>query len=230
MDATEPIRLNYNCERCSGPLKIHSSFGSLSESQLQVLSQKHPQASNVDLEPRDQRLNDSGSNGNGFLLVNESLVEPPPSPSAGMAIHLKLTSRLFDILSDQSTVDHPLCEECADFVIDQMDSQLRVLEEECKEYRELLDTLERTKSRSSVEESERHLEELRKRISEMKAEETGLIHELDEIEKEQEAVNEEMKEQEVRLKRLDEEEDRYWLEYNNLKKVSPLYFKLHELN
>lgn len=49
--------------------------------------------------------------------------------------HLWVRSRLFDILSDQSDIDQPLCEECTDALLDQMDHQLRIAEDECRDYK-----------------------------------------------------------------------------------------------
>lgn len=49
---------------------------------------------------------------------------------------------LFDIMSGQSTVDHPLCEECTDTLLNQLDDQLKISEEECRDYRNFLEKLE----------------------------------------------------------------------------------------
>lgn len=49
---------------------------------------------------------------------------------------------LFDIMTGQSTVDHPLCEECTDTLLNQLDDQLKISEEECRDYRNFLDRLE----------------------------------------------------------------------------------------
>lgn len=48
---------------------------------------------------------------------------------------LKVTSDLFDIMSGQTDVDHPLCEECTDTLLDHLDTQLNITENECQNYK-----------------------------------------------------------------------------------------------
>lgn len=53
-------------------------------------------------------------------------------------ILLQVTAGLFDALSNNSDVDHPLCEECTDSILELMDHQLRLTENEQSDYREYL--------------------------------------------------------------------------------------------
>lgn len=48
---------------------------------------------------------------------------------------LQVTGDLFDIMSGQTDVDHPLCEECTDTLLDQLDTQLNITENECQNYK-----------------------------------------------------------------------------------------------
>ena len=41
----------------------------------------------------------------------------------------QVTSELFDMLSDNSEVDHPLCEECTDTLLQSMEQQLELAEQ-----------------------------------------------------------------------------------------------------
>lgn len=47
----------------------------------------------------------------------------------------QVTGDLFDIMSGQTDVDHPLCEECTDTLLDQLDTQLNITENECQNYK-----------------------------------------------------------------------------------------------
>lgn len=38
-------------------------------------------------------------------------------------------------MSGQTDVDHPLCEECTDTLLDQLDTQLNITENECQNYK-----------------------------------------------------------------------------------------------
>jgi beclin 1 len=60
-----------------------------------------------------------------FLLLGETGPE-----SIGSGHRIKVSSILFDIMSGQSEVDHPLCEECTDTLLDQLDHQLKITEDE----------------------------------------------------------------------------------------------------
>lgn len=48
---------------------------------------------------------------------------------------LQVTSDLFDIMSGQTDIDHPLCEECTDALLDHLDTQLSMTENECQNYK-----------------------------------------------------------------------------------------------
>lgn len=49
-----------------------------------------------------------------------------------------MTADLFDIVSGNSEIDHPLCEECTDTMLDLMDHQLRLTEDEWNDYSKFL--------------------------------------------------------------------------------------------
>jgi hypothetical protein len=54
-----------------------------------------------------------------------------------------MIGNLFDIIcNDEAAIDHPMCQECTDKLLDCMDQQLHQLEEDCKEYKNLSDRLD----------------------------------------------------------------------------------------
>lgn len=55
--------------------------------------------------------------------------------TGGGEISPQVTGDLFDIMSGQTDVDHPLCEECTDTLLDQLDTQLNITENECQNYK-----------------------------------------------------------------------------------------------
>lgn len=125
---------------------------------------------------------------------------------------IKTQIQLFDILSDQSDIDHPLCEECADFVIKQMDHHLKILEDECSDYNEFLKHIESEETTTDGE-----IEELRAKLKSMQTTQSSMISELKELNKEQKRVEDEVDRHVNELKRLKLDEDKYWHEYNNVK-------------
>ena len=85
----------------------------------------------------------SSSNGvtdHDFTLVGES---GQPANVTTISNNLRMTVELFDLLSDDAgEVDHPLCEECTDTILETMDQQLKLSEEEAQQYHSFLQKLE----------------------------------------------------------------------------------------
>lgn len=131
--------------------------------------------------------------------------------------NLQVKSRLFDILTDQSEVNHPLCEECSDYIIDQMDSNLRHLEDECKDYREYVESLEKKKQREGAQ-SDEALAAMQQHVDTVESQEEQLLKRLEEFDAVRRQLAAELEQEEQELERVNKEEDNYWQEYNNLKR------------
>ena len=217
--------VTFACQRCCQPLKIHHSLDDPTFVQQISSHLKNTSVGDVlnDIviprgkPKRDGPMCDSESNGNGFLVIGGAV--PSSNNTTSTKYSLQVTSRLFDILTDQSEVNHPLCEECADHVIDQMDNKLRILEDECRDYKEYLETLE--KKQKSEGEDNTNTEELIKLQEEEKSlisEEAELLSTLQELDLEQNKLESEIATQQKELDRINQEEENYWREYNNLKR------------
>lgn len=113
-------------------------------------------------------------------------------------------------MSGQSSIDHPLCEECTDTLLDQLDQQLKITDDELKDYKVFLNKLN-DKPSLDGDTLSRELEELRK-------EEEELIKKLEEIEMERGKVAEKMESEKERSKLLEIEEKKYWMEYSKYQK------------
>ena len=122
---------------------------------------------------------------------------------------LKVTGDLFDIMSGQTDVDHPLCEERTDTLLDQLDTQLNITENECQNYKRCLEILEQVNEDDS--------EQLGLELKELALEEARLIQELEDVEKNQKIVAENLKKVQAEAERLDQEEAQYQREYSELK-------------
>lgn len=74
-------------------------------------------------------------------------------------------------MSGQSDIDHPLCEECTDTLLDQLDHQLKVTTDEFNDYsKEFLDKTDSSKNEDT--------ESLSKELEDLKLEESQLIQVL----------------------------------------------------
>lgn len=113
-------------------------------------------------------------------------------------------------MSGQSEVDHPLCEECTDTLLDHLDEQLKITEDELKDYKVFFNKLNDKPALDT--------EGLSKELTDLRKEEEELIRKLEEVEKERENVAKKMEMEKERSKQLEEEERKYWLEYSEYQK------------
>lgn len=263
-DQHTPIDVNFSCQRCCQPLRLHSTLNSISkETFLDLISRNTSTAVNeqdVDnktvkysnenlantsassspncdkklntnvvyktIQPfrANDKLNDCDysvindpncSSNIPSSLVTSSLLsgfDHLTSVNKTCNQDLKLQIQLFDILSDQSDIDHPLCEECADFVIEQMDNQLSILERECNEYDEYLKTIEKEEETPDEE-----VDLLKNKLKAVQDKQSSMIKELKSLNKDQKKLDEELERYENELKRLKIDEEKYWHEYNSVK-------------
>lgn len=203
--------VNFVCQRCLQPLKLDQGFNHIGEHTYAELALPVFTNPEVDLESQlaslDHyvpafRLTDSKTGSNGFMLVDEK------GESENLSHQLTVTAGLFDIMSSNSDIDHPLCEECTDALLDLMDQQLRLTEDELNDYSNFLKKIEN-------EDDFENLEDLEKELDNLKSEEEKLITELKELEEEEKKAKELLQHEEQEKERLDREEDRYWREYSH---------------
>lgn len=145
------------------------------------------------------RLSDS-INGTGFMLVSDGRDNKKWSTA------FKLKAELFDCLSSNSEIDHPLCEECADTMIEIMNKELKIAENEWEEYEKYLHKLEQEPEQPNVAEME-------KELAELKSSEKELLKELASLKAEETNLNTEIEKEETERQQLQEQENAYWREY-----------------
>lgn len=142
----------------------------------------------------------------GFTVIGDT----QPVNTENISHKLKVTSCLFDIMSGHSSIDHPLCEECTDTLLDQLDQQLKITDDELKDYKVFFNKLN---EKPSVD-----TDALSKELAELRKEEEELVRQLEEVEKEREKVAEKMEIEKERSKQLAIEEKKYWTEYSEYQK------------
>lgn len=208
--------INFLCQRCQQPLKLSSTLYSLDEHTLAELSLPISPAHNIDIESQAASLDrlvipakfyeSSGlalsGNGNGFTLVGES------GQASAMSQRLKVTASLFDMLSDNSSVDHPLCEECTDTMLQYLEQQLDQAEQDSQQYQEFLTSLSNETEESS------NLGQLQVELDSLKLEEQELVQELETLKQENEKIDSELEVQTRGKERLEEQEEQYWRQYS----------------
>ena len=201
---------SFNCGRCRQPLTLRispastlaslglapssqsSSSSSLQESQYDLL------ASHISLTGAANGAAATSARA-GNPTPSESPF-PPPVASASAAAPRKVVApsrqqrashqqKLFDALSAQSEVDHPLCAECADAWFASMNRHVEAQRRE----RDLLIRYEK-EVREKLEQAEKSGEQdrLRETVERLKSEEDALIGQLLRSERRKEELAEEM--------------------------------------
>ncbi|XP_067572286.1 beclin-1 isoform X3 [Pseudorca crassidens] len=149
----------------------------------------------------------STESANSFTLIGEA---SDGGTMENLSRRFQVTGDLFDIMSGQTDVDHPLCEECTDTLLDQLDTQLNVTENECQNYKRCLEILEQMNEDDS--------EQLQMELKELALEEERLIQELEDVEKNRQIVAENLEKVQAEAERLDQEEAQYQREYSEFKR------------
>merc|ERR1712179_158335 len=103
--------------------------------------------------------------------------------ASAMSHRLKVTSQLFDMLSDNSSVDHPLCEECTDTLLPSLEQQLELAEQDSQQYQEYLNKL------NSETEDTSEVGELEKELKRLQVEEGELMKELEDLKAENASID-----------------------------------------
>jgi len=212
--------IHFLCQRCQQPLRLSNTLYSMDEHTLAELSLPISPAQNIDVESQAASLDRlvvaaklcdseglalSGVNGNGFTLVGES------GQASAMSHRLKVTASLFDMLSDNSSVDHPLCEECTDTLLQCLEQQLEQAEQDSQQYQEYL-----TKLSNETEDSSQ-VAELEVELASLMREEEQLVEELQQLKSDNKRIDEELEQQRVARQQLEVQEEQYWRQYSQHK-------------
>ncbi|XP_037056815.1 beclin-1 isoform X3 [Peromyscus leucopus] len=155
--SSSTMQVSFVCQRCSQPLKLDTSFKILDRVTIQELTA--PLLTTAQAKPGETQEEEAHSGEEPFIETRQDGVSRRFIPPARMmstesvnsftligeasdggtmenlSRRLKVTGDLFDIMSGQTDVDHPLCEECTDTLLDQLDTQLNVTENECQNYK-----------------------------------------------------------------------------------------------
>ncbi|KAG1472965.1 hypothetical protein G6F56_001226 [Rhizopus delemar] len=156
----------------------------------------------------------SVSPSNAVALLESSFHMESPSAAAleevnwtrnnSLSHRLKVANRLFDIMSSQSDVDHPLCQECTDMLLEALEKQLEDVSYERDCYIEFMKKVKGSKLSREEE------EELRKQLEELQVAEEDASTELQKLQEEEERLGRELKGLESEMKSLEDEEDEFW--------------------
>ncbi|KAJ4195983.1 Vacuolar protein sorting-associated protein atg6 [Fusarium falciforme] len=174
--------------------------------------------------PRDSSMS--------FIYLTESQVANPPSqgtdrPStpptlrrasssrgttddqdAPMGNEMGRINRLFEILSGRSDIDHPICVECADMLVEGMQKKLEAASRERDGY---VKHLKEAKANQPTEEEIKAQEESLRKAEQDR---DSAMLELKKLEAEKDALDQELVALEEESRELDKEEEQFWRDRN----------------
>ncbi|KAG6813379.1 hypothetical protein H0H92_011645 [Tricholoma furcatifolium] len=137
--------------------------------------------------------------------------EPDHDPSP-LSHHLRSTARLFNILSSRTDIDHPLCAECTQILLLNLQRQL----DETKRERDGYIAFEKEVRKEREKEGQGlWKEEAEKKIEKLKQEDRLAIEQLKEAERERQQLDEELRQLELDEKALEVEESEFWRAHND---------------
>jgi beclin 1 len=125
-----------------------------------------------------------------------------------MSQDMERASRLFEILSARSDIDHPICVECTDLLVAGLQRRLEAATKERDAY---VGFLKQVHAEIPTEEE---IKESQAALTKARKEEAVAIEELKKLEKEKAEVDEEIAMLEEEARALDVEEEKFWSERN----------------
>jgi beclin 1 len=122
--------------------------------------------------------------------------------------NVKRSERLFEILSARTDIDHPICMECSELLVE---GYTKRLNNATRERDAFVDFLKRVNAEiPTVAEQEAQEEELRT----LEAEGAAALEELQDLERERAEVEAEINRLEEESQQLDKEEEKFWRDRN----------------
>ncbi|KAF5002171.1 hypothetical protein FGRMN_547 [Fusarium graminum] len=173
--------------------------------------------------PRDSSMS--------FVLLSESQMtqpnhspEPPPAPAAMrrasssrsntdkpdalVGNEMDRINRLFEILSARSDIDHPICVECTEMLVEGLQKKLEVASRERDAY---VKHLKETKANKPSEQDIKAQEEA---LRKAELDRAAAMEELKKLELDKTSLDEELVALEEESRQLDKEEEKFWRERN----------------
>ncbi|KAI9806651.1 MAG: hypothetical protein M1825_006108 [Sarcosagium campestre] len=172
-----------------------------------------------------------------FVMLSDSQVVPPPkigsetskreperategslalghgrkgegAEKASLSHQMETTARLFEILSSRSDIDHPICVECTELLVEGLQQRLRGSTRERDAY---VGFLKKVNAEAPTEGEVRKAEE---DLGVARREEAAAFAELQRLEREKADVDDEIAKLEEEARQLDSEEEKFWRERN----------------
>ncbi|XP_052056366.1 beclin-2 [Apodemus sylvaticus] len=201
------------CQRCNEPLKLLQPQGRALEFQHHANAPPEmpvPGACQVRTSGRCD--SDCGRTSQGSACCTFTLLGGSSSMRTLNSIQNTVVET-FEILSGEKVVDHPLCVDCTDNLLLQLDNQLTLVASDNQKYQSFLER----ESLVSEAEGEALHAELCAELSCLEQEEARLTQELEELEGHQARVAAELRAAQAESEELDQQHGQHTADYSVLK-------------
>ena len=124
---------------------------------------------------------------------------------------METTNKLFEILSSRSDIDHPVCVDCTELLLEGLQKRLSDVSKERDRYLEFMKEL------NTLIPTDEETEQAEQDLTVAQQAEDRAFAELEELEREKERVDAEIANLELESRDLDKEEQSFWAERNEFK-------------
>ncbi|KAI8098620.1 autophagy protein Apg6-domain-containing protein [Halteromyces radiatus] len=144
-----------------------------------------------------------------------------PDRNNSLSHRLKVATRLFDVMSSKSSVDHPMCQECTDMMLESLERQLDDVgrERDCyldflKQVKQQGEKTEDTNTTITIPTMAEDEEQLTKQVDLLIKKEQEALSTLAQMKKEQQLLDKQYQDLQQEEKELEKEEQDFWDECN----------------
>nr|XP_048276295.1 beclin-2-like [Myodes glareolus] len=193
------------CQRCNQPLKLSQKLRTMQEGPLEA--QQHaspsPRARTSSSPLPDWGQSSQSSSCSTFSLLGELTAQRTLNTIQNVVLET------FEILSGQKDVDHPLCVDCTDNLLRELDAQLTLVEADTQKYRSFLER----ESLVSEEEREAMHVELWAELRSLEKEEARLAQELKDVDRQHARIEAELRAAQAESRELEQQEEQDLKDY-----------------
>eukprot|EP00730_Choanoeca_flexa_P013663 TRINITY_DN5567_c0_g1_i2.p1 TRINITY_DN5567_c0_g1~~TRINITY_DN5567_c0_g1_i2.p1 ORF type:complete len:419 (+),score=117.31 TRINITY_DN5567_c0_g1_i2:115-1371(+) len=217
----------FACQQCHNPVKL-SWMHNLNEATVQAYADasSSDSKSSENTKPTNSTANDDDTETPLEIAITKPASAIPSGGDDNPDSRRLLAQRLFDQLSSESSIDHPLCETCTHSMLDMVDDELKNKQEEKRELKAFLTQYrQHTSSQSdgvSVATLETQLGKLDEQIG-------NLTAALASLEVEEDTMLDSIKQHEAEIQQLQQEEAELWRDINKLQLDDLASKQEHEL-
>lgn len=131
--------------------------------------------------------------------------------SGSLSEKMEMINRLFEILSSRTDIDHPICVDCTEILLEGLQKRLSAVSKERDCYLAFLKEL------NTLIPTDEESEEVEQDLKAAQENEQRALAELEELEREKERVDAEIAKLELESNDLEKEEQGFWAERNEFK-------------